>query len=287
MGTTFEAMIAGCEMSYAHQAAQAVFGEVERLESLFSRFNASSEISQINRLEPGELMKIGVETYECLTIAEEVRQQTAGAFDINFLSLIKSRQQSIKKGPSMILSSSSGFSLATEPGEAKHGRACLNLDLGGIGKGYALDKASQILLEWDIDRHLLHSGTSTAFATGDAPGLDPGERGWPVGAGAASGFAGTSRRLLLKNRALSGSGTEVKGRHIIDPRTGYPAGRYMAVWVSHPQATVADALSTAFMAMSLKEIERYCDRHPEVWSLVITNAQTSFIFNKEIFPLKE
>lgn len=287
MGTTFEAMIAGCEMNYARQAAQAVFAEIERLESLFSRFNASSEISQINRLKPGESMRIGVETYECLTIAEEVRRETAGAFDINFRSLLKSRQQGDEKGPSMILSSSSGFSLAIEPVEAKRGQACLEFDLGGIGKGYALDRASWFFLEWDIDRRLLHSGTSTAFAVGDAPGLNPGEQGWPVGAGTASGFAGVNRRLLLKNRALSGSGTEVKGPHIIDPMTGRPADRYLAVWVSHPRAAVADALSTAFMAMNLEEIEQYCDRHPEVWALVITNAQTSFIFNREIFPLKE
>jgi len=283
MGTTFEAMIAGCDLNYASQAAQAFFAEVDRLESLLSRFNASSEISQINRLQPGNSMRIGIETYECLTIADEVRRETAGAFDINFRALQKSTGESIKKGIGIILSSSGGFSLAIEPGETRRGKTCLDLDLGGIGKGYTLDRAAHVFLDWDIDRSLLHSGTSTALARGDAPGLDPGEKGWPVGAGTVSGLARPQSRLFLKDRALSGSGTEVKGQHIIDPRTGCPADRHLAAWVSHPRAAVADALSTAFMAMTLEEIERYCDLHPEVWALIFTNDRAYRVLNEEIF----
>ncbi len=282
MGTTFEALVAGCEMSYARQAVQAVFAEVERLEGLFSRFNASSEVSQINRLKPGESMRIGVETFECLTAAEKIRLETGGAFDINFRSLLKSRRQTEEEAPRMIFSSSNGFNLALEPAPIEQGEAWFDLDLGGIGKGYALDRAVETLIHWDIDRVLLHSGTSTVLAVGDAPDLKPDEEGWPVGAGAARGFAGPNMRLFLKNRALSGSGKEVKGAHIVDPRTGHPADRYLAAWVSHPRAAAADALSTAFMVMSLEEIGRYCNGHREVWALVITNARACCVFNKEI-----
>jgi thiamine biosynthesis lipoprotein len=284
MGTAFEGLVAGCEIRYARQAVQAAFAEVERLESLFSRFNASSEVSQINRLKPGESMRIGIETFECLTLAEKMRQETAGAFDINFRSLLKSRRRAEEKGPGMILSPTNGFTLALEPAPSENGQACLDLDLGGIGKGYALDRAVEILAcDWDVDRFLLHSGTSTAFAVGDAPDIKPDEEGWPVGAGTALGFAGPSMRLFLKNRALSGSGTEVKGHHIVDPRTGLPADRHLAAWVSHPRAAAADALSTAFMVMSLEEIERYCNGHPEVWALIISNTRARCVFNKEIF----
>lgn len=275
MGTTFEVMVTGCTMRYASQAAQAVFAEVDRLENLFNRFNASSEISQINRLKPGQSIRIGLETYACLTIAEEVCQKTARAFDANYRCTAKSRGRGVSAIPGMALSSSDGFSISLETQKAESVSAGLDLDLGGIGKGYALDRAVEVLSEWSIDRFLLHAGTSTAFASGDAPSLGPDEQGWPVG-------AGMDRRLFLKNRALSGSGTAVKGQHILDPRTGRPADRHLAVWVSHPSAARADALSTGFMAMSLEEIARHCHLHREVWASVLSPDRTGHVFNREI-----
>lgn len=285
MGTTFEAILTGCDISYARQAAHAVFSEVDRLERLFSRFISTSEISQINRLKPGITLRIGVETYECLTLAEKIRRETAGAFDINFRAQQKSRPEENEKSPRLIFSSSGGFSIAwpRESSTLDSGHLSLDLDLGGIGKGYALDSAAEVLAPWEIDRFLFHAGTSTALARGDAPELNPEEHGWPVGAGASSPHAVTPKRLLLKNRALSGSGTELKGQHIIDPRRGQPADRYLAVWVSHPRAAEADALSTAFMVMSLEEIESYCRVHREVWALVLTLDQTHHVFNPGIF----
>jgi len=285
MGTTFEGWITGCEITYARQAAQAFFSEIDRLERLFSRFNPSSEISLISRLKPGESMRIGAETYECLAIAEKIRQETAGAFDINFRSVHKLTPEAGEKNLRLVLSASDGFSVTLEREKFEPGQACsgIDLDLGGIGKGYALDRAVDILADWEIDCFLFHAGTSTALARGDAPGSNPGEEGWPVGAGAGLGFHGTQRRLFLQNRALSGSGVERKGGHIIDPRRGCPADQYLAVWVSHPQAAEADALSTAFMAMRQEEIRDYCRLHQEVWALVLGLDHASHVFNQEIF----
>jgi thiamine biosynthesis lipoprotein ApbE len=75
--------------------------------------------------------------------------------------------------------------------------------------------------------------------------------------------------LLTGGRALSGSGTEVKGRHIIDPRTGAPAAGHLAAWALHASAAAADALSTAFMVMDTAAVEAYCRSHPDIWALVI------------------
>jgi thiamine biosynthesis lipoprotein len=84
MGTTFEVLVADCEKEYAGQASQAIFLQVDRIEALFSRFNLASEISQINRLRPGQSLKIGIETYECLVSAQQIHKETGGAFDVNF-----------------------------------------------------------------------------------------------------------------------------------------------------------------------------------------------------------
>jgi thiamine biosynthesis lipoprotein ApbE len=96
-----------------------------------------------------------------------------------------------------------------------------------------------------------------------------GAEGWPVGVGGGWPCPDAPREIWLSGRAVSGSGTEVKGKHIIDPRTGGPALGHVAAWASHPSATIADALSTAFMVMTTEEVEDYCRHYPDVWALVV------------------
>jgi thiamine biosynthesis lipoprotein len=278
MGTIFEVLIAGQEITYAVQVSQAVFREIDRLETLFSRFNATSEIGQINRLRADESLRISLDSFECLRIAERIQRETAGAFDVNF----RRAGRSSERPEFELTAADSGFQVRLRQGFLGRSPAGLDLDLGAVGKGYALDMAASILAEWSVERFLIHGGTSTALAAGDAPGLDQGEAGWPVGVGGAWEFPEVPKRVLLKGRALSGSGTEVKGRHIRDPRTGRPTEGHLAAWVSHPSAAVSDALSTAFMAMSTKEARRYCEQHSDVWALLITPKKKGLLFNREI-----
>jgi thiamine biosynthesis lipoprotein ApbE len=264
-------------------------------------------------MKPGEALIIGLETYECLTIAEKVRIDTEGAFDINVRSLIQfpgslgelragkklSPLPSLTKGggpgfekstpeiaahefPSLeLVQTSSGFEARLHSGKKSLIRS-LEIDLGGIGKGYALDKALTFLLDWGIERALVHGGTSTVAALGSPPSIGPAVRGWPVGVG--GGWPEAPDQVLLTGRALSGSGTEVKGKHIMDPRTGLPARAHLAAWASHPSAAEADALSTAFMVMATAEVEEYCRLHPEVWALVIIDYGNCKVFNREALP---
>lgn len=276
MGTTFEVMIADADEKYAGQVSQAVFQEIDRLETLFNRFNACSEIGQINRLQPGQSMRIGFETYDCLKTAALVSAETDGAFNVNFRSLIQEKAFEVFR-------TKSGFGIKIQETPFQHTGRSVNLDLGAIGKGYALDRAQAILADWGVERALIHGGTSTALAIGSAPDLSPGEAGWPMGVGGIWTLPGAPKRVLLRDRALSGSGTEVKGRHIQDPRINKPAEKHLAAWVSHPRAAVADALSTAFMVMSPEDVRSYGERHPEVWALLIFDQGTFQIFNQEIF----
>ena len=297
MGTIFEIFIAGEEESYAGQAARAAFDEIDRLERLFSRFNPASEIGQINRLKTGASMSIGAEIFECLSIAERVRAETAGAFDVNVRMKVKFRSPDMSRIPgdaelpSFELrrgTSSAGADRLSDRGDrppagfelrviaaGSGAGCCLELDLGGIGKGYALDKALEILKDWSVENALVHAGTSTAIALGTAPD----SAGWPVGVG--GGWPGAPREMQLAAKALSGSGTEVKGGHVIDPRTGEPAGGHLAAWSTHPSGAVADALSTAFMVMKTEEIENYCLSHPDVWALVVKSYGDSRTFGAQ------
>jgi len=309
MATVFELFVADRNETYARQASRAVFDEIDRIERLFSRFDPSSEISRISRLAPGETLWIGLETYECLRLAARVQAETNGAFDINFRARLSAPQPGLRgakaaaglspdekgglpgrgksgsrrPGPRTVSGllrverTRSGFKASRPAVRAAKEPARLDLDLGGIGKGYALDKAREVLEDWSIGNALLHSGTSTALGFGPGPG--PRGSGWPVGAASTWKCCGMPRIIRLRGGALSGSGTEVKGAHIIDPRNGAPAGGHLAAWAFHPSAALADALSTAFLVMTTGEVEAYCRERPEVWAVVIITEKKCKIFN--------
>lgn len=285
MATVFEVFIAGKAEAYARQAARAAFDEIDRLERLFSRFDPSSETSRIGRLQPGESLRIGIETAEVLGIAAAVQVETGGAFDVNYLAAGRSAARPPKASPPpldkliRVIQTGRGIEVARLAGRGKAKAPPLFLDLGAVGKGYALDGALAVLRDWEVENVLLHSGTSTALAAGPGPGKSGSGQGWPVGAGSAAGTSAGPGRVLLRDRALSGSGTEVKGEHIVDPRTGRPALGHRAAWASHPSAAAADALSTAFMVMATDDVAALCGRHPEVWTLVINARKKCRIFN--------
>ena len=285
MATVFEVFVAGSDETYAGQAARAAFDEVDRLERLFSRFDPSSETSRIGRLQPGESLRIGIETAEVLGIAAAVQVETDGAFDVNYLAGARPPGKRPKACPPALATlirvaqTGQGFEVARLAGRGKAKAPPLLLDFGAVGKGYALDGALAVLRGWEVGNVLLHSGTSTALAAGPGPGKSRSGRGWPVGAGFFAGTPAGPGRVLLRDRALSGSGTEVKGEHIIDPRTGRPARGHQAAWASHPSAAAADALSTAFMVMATDESTALCGRHPEIWAVVINARKKCKIFN--------
>jgi thiamine biosynthesis lipoprotein len=132
----------------------------------------------------------------------------------------------------------------------------LHLDLGAVGKGYALDRLAGVLAEWGVDSACINSGGSTALALGHPPSAT----GWAVGLGEGE----ARRELMLSHAALSGSGLAVKGFHLIDPRTGQPAARTSRAWASAPSAAVADSLSTAFFVMTDAEVAAFCAAHTEI-----------------------
>lgn len=246
MATTFGVFIADVGPAYARQAASAAFRELDRLESELSRYVESSDIARANRLATGETIPIGEDALHCLLVAAEVAAATGRTFDAAYASV-----PAAGAGPDAPL-----YSLDPAAHTLTSHAATLHLDLGAVGKGYALDRLAATLREWDIAAALLQSGGSTALA------LDPpaGAPGWLVGLG-----EGASRRELpLVQAALSGSGTAVKGAHLVDPRTRAPAPRARRVWALAPNAAVSDALSTAFFIMADDEIKAFCDGHPDL-----------------------
>lgn len=321
MATTFEAIVAGETARYAGQAAQDAFSEIDRIERLLSRFDPASDVSQINRLRPGQAARIGFDAFDCLKTAWRLHKETHGAFDVTVgarvalwrdssLNAPRSGNASVPHAEPLSphptdASSAAGvvepprvgldrlelgtgdredgpkeFTVRFLPredapadpeagslslGEADEEALSPAIDLGGIGKGYALDRAAEILREWSIESALIHSGGSTALAIG-AP---PGEKGWPIGVGGDHESLGAVGRILLGSGAVSGSGTEQQGAHIIDPRTGCPVTGNRSAWARCSCAAEADALSTAFMIMAPPEIEAFCAAHRDVAAMTV------------------
>jgi len=243
MATAFRLTLVHADPGYARQAGGAALAELDRIEARLSRYVETSDISRINRLERGQETVVQLDTFECLRIALELQQETGGAFDVAYGS----------PGP---WSAGPRFELHAATHAVRVLADGVRLDLGGIGKGFALDRMAAILADWDIPAALLAASTSTLLAVGSPPGED----GWPI----AFGPEANPQRVRLKNRAFSGSGTAVKGSHIVDPRTKQPAKGRLRAWAGALTGAVSDALSTAFMVMAEAEIRDYCRRHPEV-----------------------
>ena len=282
MATTFEILIASDDTvaesaEYARQAAQAAFREVDRLEKDLSRFIESSDISRINKLGAREPVRVSIDTFECLQLAARIHNDTRGAFDVAIGALVacwrtaggtphkptakEIAEAKARTGMERVVLDTKNFTVRLKTDG-------VSLDLGGIGKGFALDKAAETLREWadegwGLEAALLSGGQSTLLAMG-AP---PGKRGWTVTVG--GDVLDAPEEIFLRDRALSGSGTRVRGRHIIDPRTGRPAKGPVRAWASSPSGAVSDALSTAFMIMSPAEVERYCTEHVDTWAILL------------------
>jgi thiamine biosynthesis lipoprotein len=285
MATIYEIFIVNDDAVYAHQAAQEAFNELDRLEQELSRFLPNSDITRINNLPTNQPLRLGLDAFECLKLSKRISEETNGAFDVTIGPLMK-----CWLNPDKTLRAPSAEELET----ARHniGMQLLNLDeaqhtvtlqaspvhvdLGAVGKGYAVDVMTNLLREWDIETALIHGGRSSVFALG-AP---PEKAGWPLTISNPLRHEQILAPLNLRNQAVSGSGLQ-KGQHIINPRTGHPLAGKRAAWAITPEAAASDAISTAFMIMPSEEIEAYCQDHSEVRALLIfleENAQEEKIF---------
>ncbi len=269
MAAIFDIFIIHDDAEYAEQAARTAFDELDGLEQDFSRFIENSDISQINNLSANQTLVIGPTTFKCLQLCKNISKQTNGAFDITIGSLFKLWKKKDEPSQQQINTAlkKTGLNLI-KLDEKNHTVKVLTdsiqLDFGGVGKGYAADQMAKILHEWEIDTALVSAGSSTILAIG-AP---KNKKGWPVTVSNPDNRKEVLAYLHLKNRAIAGSGLE-KGRHIIDPRNGKPVKDTIAAWSSAGDAASADALSTAFMVMLPQEVKSYCQKTPSAGAMIL------------------
>jgi thiamine biosynthesis lipoprotein len=282
MGSDFEIIMCGGDASRLADAAEEALDVVQRLEMQMSVFIPTSEISWMNFRAASEPVIVEPRLFVLLQLAARVSEHTNGAFDITAGPLV--RCWGFRDGEPRV---PSGEEIACCLRRVGMGRVLLNqerrtvqfqcegmqLDLGGIGKGCAVQRAAQLLMERGVKSALIHAGFSTVYAIGSPPG----EEGWPVGL--LHPLDGSLRIAVisLRDRALSTSSVgeqffEAGGRrysHVLDPRTGYPCTGLLSATVVSASAEEADALSTAFLVMGLEESNRYVRERQGIEAILI------------------
>ncbi len=244
MNTTFHLRLCEHDHATARDMARECFEQIDFLESRLSRFIEGSDVSRINHMQAGETLYISEACHECLLIALHGHQHTCGLFDITLGQRIEHRKSGSGDpvpdlAGKIIIHPDVPAVTCEEPGRV--------IDLGGIGKGFALDHLQQILRDWGAKGGLLAAGASSLLAFGSQP--------WPVELTGNS----MSMRIMLQNEALSASGTAIQGSHIIHPagNEAMPVSPCDHVWVTAPSAALAEIWSTALMLLDPEEIAEF------------------------------
>ena len=289
MGVDFTVVLYGAKKGAANSAATAALDRVTLIDSICSDYQASSELRRLcARAKAGQVMPISHDLARVLERAQQIAKRSGGAFDVTVGPLTKlwrrarRKKQLPPRGRFRQARELVGYRLLEVDGRGRTlilKRAGMQLDLGGIAKGYAVDRAMEVLALRGFTRSLVDG--SGDLAVGDPP---PGRKGWKVEVEslAVPGKAGRESAVVLElsNTAIATSGdayqsVTIDGRrysHILDPRTGLGLATSSSVTVIAADATTADALASAISVMGPIEGQKLIGRTAGVESLFVTRV---------------
>jgi thiamine biosynthesis lipoprotein len=275
------------ELSEQLDAATAALDTVDEIEDALTIFRSSSEIARINRDAFERPVTVDQPLFDLLWLCRTLHDETGGAFDITstplsrvwgFLKRQGRRPTDDELAEARASVGMQQVALDPQARTVRFLRPGMSLNLGAIGKGYALDRVCAQLRRAGVLTALLTGGASSIQALGSGPD----ERGFKVGIRDPAAHERRVGTLRLSSQALgvSGSGEqffEENGKrygHIIDPRSGWPVEGRALVAVAAPSAALADALATAFFVGGRAVTEAYLQRHPDVSALLIDMSLT-------------
>lgn len=258
MGTQVIIKATGEDKDQLDQAVSAAFDEVARLEKLMSNFIPESELSRINQNAGKQPVSVSRELYEVIEKSIVFSGLTQGAFDISFASVGKlwNFRQGIVPTANEIkaqlpLVNYKKIRLDDKNSSVFLPEAGMEIGLGGIGKGYAMDRAMFVLNTLGIKNAMVMAGGDTLIRGKKGSDL------WQVGLRDPNTLAGILAVLPLEDQAISTSGDYerffikdgVRYHHILDTKTGMPAGLCRSVSILAPEAITSDALSTSVFVL--------------------------------------
>lgn len=263
MATEFVFHLGDHEPAYLRQAAAEAFALIDHLEARLSFYRESSDVTRLNRAPAGADVSVGSDLLACLTLASEAAELSGGAFNaFTGRAAIEGKNQQIPvyladaPGPADGDQPGPVVSLHPEAGIVRKLRSGPWLDLGALGKGYALDQAAELLATWDIRDGCLVAGGSSLRGLGGA--------GWALEIDTAK-----APYSLPGIFGLGASGFQFQPSHIVDPRPVPEKSATVRALVLAPNAALADALSTAAMLLTPAELAWLSRIRPDVGSLVV------------------
>ena len=277
MGTQVRVVVYAPDAATAWRASRAAFHRIAVLDDSMSDYKTSSELMRLCRNAGGPPVRVSRDLFHVLARAQEIAQQTNGAFDVTVGPVVRlwrrarrrvelPDQNELQAAQKLV-----GYkNLRLDPGSRtvqllKRG---MLLDLGGIAKGYAADAALTVLKRYGISRALVAAGGDIAVS---AP--PPGEAGWNVGiVPLDSPSQPPTRFLALQHAGVSTSGdaeqfVEIAGQrysHIIDPRSGQALTGHSSVTIVAPDATTSDTMATAFSVLGIDEAQELATSLPHL-----------------------
>ena len=289
MGCLFECFLVGDDPEDARAIGMEALEEVARLDAQLSHYRQDSDISRLNRWAADEWVRVEPELFGLLQRCAAWTQATGGAFDVACGALLKAWDFHVGSGrrahPDDVRNALRHSGMSRVLLDADHhlvhfDASELTLNLGAIGKGYALDRAAEIVRFYGLANGVIHGGHSTILALGYAPSgdawefviRDPRDRSTPI------------ETVRLHDAALSTSGSygqfaEVDGvqyGHVLNPETGYPVQTPLSVSVVADNAADADALSTAFLVMGAERAGDFCRMHPGIAAVILEQSTSDF-----------
>lgn len=275
MGCAYTIVAYGPDAEPLPPIVEAAFDEVDRIDRLMSHYRPESALSRINREAALHPVAVEPELFDFIALCLRYSRESDGAFDITVGPLMKA--WGFFQGDGRVPDDREVSDLRGRIGHQhvvtdaaqrtiRFDRPGVELDLGGIAKGYAVDRAVSLLRRHEITAALVSAGGSTIFGLG-AP---PGRPGWEVSVQDPLDPRRVALTIRLKNRALSVSGSAFKAfekdgatySHVMDPRTGRPVPDMLGVAVLAGTGTAGDALDNALFVLGVAKGRDYLRRLP-------------------------
>ncbi|HUG52076.1 MAG TPA: FAD:protein FMN transferase [Vicinamibacteria bacterium] len=258
MATRFELVLAGPDPPRLRAAGEEALAEVERAEAQLSRYRPSSQISCLNARAGGAPVRLDRSVFGLLSECVRLWRLTDGAFDVTVGPLLRAwgfvggggtRPAPRERERARTLMGMERLELDASTATARLAVAGMELDLGAIGKGYALDRAIAVLEEHGVGSALLHGGTSSVHTVG-RPAEGPWRVAWRRPDGQGDGLCLGPEAPALAVSAAHGKGFAdgaVFQGHVLDPRRGEPTRAAATACVRGRSSLLCDALSTALL----------------------------------------
>jgi thiamine biosynthesis lipoprotein len=297
MGTRFQILVYASRETQAKKAARAAFERIAALNAIMSDYDPASELMRLCRKSGGPPVKVSKDLFSVLSRAQKLADHSDGAFDVTIGPVVRLWRQARKTGKlpdrkalararSLVGHDLIVFDRKAQTVQLK--KKDMQLDLGGIAKGYAADEALAVLSKHGLKRALVAAGGD--IRVGAAP---PDKKGWTVAIAPLGRGQGSPGYFLLAGAAVSTSGdleqfVVIDGKrysHIVDPRTGLGVLGRFSVSVIAPRGSDSDSLATAISILGPERGRTLLEHYPGTsFRYVAQKDKERQVFTSKGFP---